>query len=133
MAKVTASEAAEAITESKGFITQAAKRLGISRQQLHNLINKHPTVKEALIDAREEMKDFTESKLYQAISDGNPTMIIFYAKTQMKDRGYVERQEKTGKDGGPIEIASVDLTALTDGQLKRLAAGEDIATILTNE
>jgi hypothetical protein len=105
MAKVTATEAAKALKNHKGFITQAAKTLGISRSHLHYLINKHPTVKEALIDAREEMKDFTESKMYQAIEDGNTTMIIFYAKTQMKDRGYVERQEIVGKDSGPVEVA----------------------------
>jgi len=105
MAKVTAAQAAQAIENKKGFITQAAKQLGISRRQLHRLVNLHPTVKEALADAREEMKDFTESKMYQAIADGNPTMIIFYAKTQMKDRGYVERQEIVGRDSGPVEVA----------------------------
>jgi len=105
MAKVTAAQAAQAIENKKGFITQAAKQLGISRRQLHRLVNLHPTVKEALADAREEMKDFTESKMYQAIADGNTTMIIFYAKTQMKDRGYVERQEIVGRDSGPVEVA----------------------------
>ena len=93
MAKTNAAEAAEALRESKGFITQAAKSLGISRRQLHNLINQHPTVKDALDDAKEEMKDFTESKIYQGIANDNTALIIFYAKTKMKDRGYVERQE----------------------------------------
>jgi hypothetical protein len=91
--KVTAKQCAKAIREQKGFITQAAKSLGITRSHLHTLINRHPTIKEALNDAREEMKDFAESKLYQGINDGNPTLIIFYLKTQGKDRGYIERQE----------------------------------------
>jgi hypothetical protein len=43
------------------------------------------------------------------------------------------RSEITGKDGGPIEMASIDLNSLTDDQIKRLAAGEDIAAILANE
>ncbi len=104
MAKVTAIQAAKAIKDKKGFITHAAKQLGISRRQLHRLINAHPTVKEALTDAREEMKDFTESKMYQAIDQGNVAMIIFYAKTQMKDRGYVERQEIDHSGGMKIEV-----------------------------
>jgi hypothetical protein len=104
MTKVNATEAASALKNHKGFITQAAKALGISRSHLHHLINRHPTVKEALTDAREEMKDFTEGKMYQKIADGDTTMIIFYAKTQMKDRGYVERQEIVGKDSGPVEV-----------------------------
>jgi hypothetical protein len=127
---VTNKDAILAIKESKGFITTAAKRLGISRQRLHTMINKNAKVKEAVVDAREEMKDFTESKMYQGIADGNPTLIIFYAKTQMKDRGYVERQEVTGAGGGPLE--TVNLTSLTDDQLKRLAAGEAAKKVLSD-
>lgn len=122
----SARAAIQAIKDKKGFVTQAAKQLGISRQQLHNIINTHPTVKEALQDAREEMKDFAESKIYQKISDGDTTMIIFYAKTQMKDRGYTERQEIDQRS------VNVDLHALSIPQLKRLAAGEDITAILAD-
>ncbi|KKK75382.1 hypothetical protein LCGC14_2874260 [marine sediment metagenome] len=128
MTKVTAGQAAQAIEDKKGFITHAAKQLGISRRQLHNLVNLHPTVKEALTDAREEMKDFTESKMYQAIADGNTTMIIFYAKTQMKDRGYVERQEIVGKDSGPVEVAISPLDKINralDSIAANTAASDD--------
>ena len=90
---ISAIEAIEAIKKTKGVVSQAAKRLGISRMQLHRIINDRSTVKEALTDAREEMKDFAESQLYKGMNDGNPTLIIFYLKTQAKDRGYVERQE----------------------------------------
>lgn len=123
---ISAAQAIEAIKDRKGFVTQAAKQLGISRSQLHRIINAHPTVKEALQDAREEMKDFAESKIYQKISDGDTTMIIFYAKTQMKDRGYTERQEIDQRS------INVDLGTLSTDQLKRLAAGEDIAAILAD-
>jgi hypothetical protein len=129
MAKVSTAEASQALRDSKGFITTAAKRLGISRMQLHRLINAHPTIKEALEDAKEEMKDSAESKIYQGINEGNTALIIFYAKTQMKDRGYTEKQEI---DQRTTHI-EVDLSDLTDDQLKRLAAGEDIAAILANE
>ena len=30
---------------------------------------------------------------------------MFYLKTKGKHRGYVERNETTGKDGGPLSIA----------------------------
>ena len=104
MARVTVAQCAEALKNSKGFVSQAARNLGISRQQLHKIINKHPTVKEAVTDAREEMKDFAEGKLYQGIANDTTALLIFYLKTQAKDRGYVERQEHTGADAGPIEI-----------------------------
>lgn len=106
--KVTATQAAEALKEQKGFVTHAAKQLGISRRQLHNIINNYPTVKEALDDAREGMKDIAESKIYDKIEAGDTTMIIFYAKTQMKDRGYVERQEMDVTSGGESLSASLD-------------------------
>ena len=89
----TTKDAIQAIQDTKGFVSTAAKRLGISRVQLYRIINKHPTVKEALIDAREEMKDYAESKLFTNIQEGKEASIFFYLKTQAKDRGYIERQE----------------------------------------
>lgn len=92
----SAVDAINAIKEAKGFVSSAAKRLGISRTQLHRLINSHPTIKEALDDAREEMKDFAEGQLFMNIRDGKETSLIFFLKTQAKDRGYVERQLDPG-------------------------------------
>jgi len=103
--KVTTAEAAQAIKKAKGFITIAAKNLGISRSQLHNLINAHPTVKAALTDAREEMKDFAEGKLFANIQEGKEASIFFYLKCQAKDRGYVERQEL--EHGGQVTLRVV--------------------------
>ena len=131
MTKTTIAEAAKALRDQKGFVTHAARQLGISRQRLHTLIKNHPTVKEAVDDAREEMKDFAESKLYQGISEGNTALIIFYAKTQMKDRGYVERQEVTGKDGGPLE--TLDYSKLTDNQLAQIAAGKSVVSVIKDD
>jgi len=99
----TAEEVIEAIKGSRGIITAVSKRLNCSRTYAHKLIAKFATAKQALYDERESMKDFTEAKLFQLIDAGNPTMIIFYSKTQMKDRGYVERVEQTGPDGAPIQ------------------------------
>ena len=53
----------------------------------------------AVARIKEEQKDFVESKMLQAIKADNVTLMIFYAKTQMKDRGYVERTELTGAEG----------------------------------
>jgi hypothetical protein len=47
----------------------------------------------------------------------------------MKDRGYTEKQEIEQR----TTHIEVDLSDLSDDQLKRLAAGEDIATILAND
>lgn len=118
----SAKKAIAAIKQSQGFVTTAAKKLGISRTQLYNIINKYPTVKEALIDAREEMKDFAEAQLFKNIKDGKETSLIFYLKTQAKERGYVER----------LESYNFDFGNLTDEQLQRIANGEHPSTVLSN-
>lgn len=106
---ITAAQAIEAAKGSKGFITTIAKRLGCSRRYVYNLMDKYSTFKDAIIDERELMKDFAENQLFTQISEGNMTAIIFYLKTQAKDRGYIEKSEieHSGKDGGPIEIKEI--------------------------
>ena len=103
----TAQDAIKAIRQANGFVSHAAAALGISRTQLYNIVNRHPTVKEALDDSREAMKDFAESKLFGNIKEGKEASIFFYLKTQAKERGYVERVEQTGADGGDITIKVV--------------------------
>lgn len=43
-------------------------------------------------DVDEGLIDLSESRLMQAINDGNLTAIIFYLKTKGKSRGYIEGQ-----------------------------------------
>jgi hypothetical protein len=89
----TAAQVIEAIRESRGFVSTISKRLGCERTYVYRLIEKYPTAKEALENEREGNKDFAEGKLMQQIDAGNITAIIFYLKTQAKNRGYVEKQE----------------------------------------
>jgi hypothetical protein len=103
----SAKEYADAIRNAKGFISVAARHLGVSRTQMYRAIDKYPSVKEAVEDARENMTDLAEGKLVEQINAGNITAIIFYLKTQAKERGYIEKQqhEHTGKDGGVIRLS----------------------------
>lgn len=87
------------IPNSRGIVTVIAKRMGCNRNTVTNAMNRFPTVRQAIEEEREGMKDFTEGKLFEQINAGNMTAIIFYLKTQAKDRGYVERVENTGADG----------------------------------
>jgi len=101
--KFTAAEMADAIKKGKGILTAAATVLGCARQTVAVYIERYPTVKVAYEEAKESTIDFVESRLLKNIDNGDTTAMIFYLKTQGKRRGYVERQEVTGKDGGPIE------------------------------
>ena len=58
-----------------------------------------------LAEARESSVDLAESKLIEAIKNGNLTAIIFFLKTQGKSRGYVERSgHDLTSDGEPFKF-----------------------------
>ena len=62
-------------------------------------MQKHPSIKEAVDGALENLKDIAEHELARNITQGNMTAIMFFLKTKAKDRGYVEKveQEHTGE------------------------------------
>jgi len=94
-----------AIPGSGGFITTIAKRVGCSRNTVYAGMKKYATVSEAILDEKDSLKDMAENELLRQIKDGNTTATIFFLKTQAKGRGYIERQEVTGAEGGKLEIA----------------------------
>ena len=104
MAKLTVDKVNVLIDEMMGNVSMVARTLNVSRTTLYRFIDSHPTVKQALSEAREKMIDNVESKLYSKALDGDTTAMIFFLKTQGKARGYVERQEVTGADGGAVMV-----------------------------
>ena len=100
--EMTAQKIIQALGENAGLLTAAAKKAGVSYTTMQRYVKDCPTVKDAVIEAKERMLDFTESKLFEKIKNGDTACIIFYLKTQGKKRGYVERQEITGEDGKPF-------------------------------
>lgn len=89
----TAQRIIEAVAETKGLLTAAAPRAGVSYRTILRYSNEFASVKKAVLEAKEGMKDYTENQLYKAIKEHNLTAIIFYLKTQAKDRGYIEKSE----------------------------------------
>ncbi len=85
-------------------MTHIAKNLGCNRTYVYHLMKKYATFAQAVEEEREALKDVVEIKLIEEIEAGNMTGIIFYLKTQGRDRGYIERHEVTGRDGGAIEV-----------------------------
>ena len=95
--------AAVAIQEAQGNVSVAAKRLGICRTTFYDYINRHPSLKKVLSEARETMLDEAESVLYKAVLRGQSWAVCFFLKCQGKSRGYVERQETVSRE----EVAEV--------------------------
>jgi len=82
----------EALDKTLGNVTQAAELSGVTRKTHYEWM-KEEAYAQAVADARNKALDFAESKLFKLIEDKNVTAIIFYLKTQGKDRGYIERIE----------------------------------------
>ena len=80
-----------AVAEACGVTTRAVQRWG-----------KHPRVAAMFEEVRFARLDLAESTIIQAIKNRNITAAIFYLKCHGKARGWVERQEVTGADGGPL-------------------------------
>ena len=82
-----------AMKKSGGIISVIAQRLGCSRRTIYDRVEKSKKIKDALMQAKEELIDVAESKLANKIEEGDIGAIKFYLQTQAKQRGYVEKQE----------------------------------------
>jgi len=101
---LTAERMIAALEKAHGYVSSACTELGCSRQHFYVKLKGFPTVQAKMEEIREKRTDYVESKMMQLIDDLNPTMIIFYLKTQAKDRGYVERWEHSGPGEEPIRF-----------------------------
>ena len=98
----------EALEKSLGIVTTACKSVGIARQTHYEWMREDSAYKEAVESIADMAIDFAESKLHKQIDSGDTTATIFYLKTKGKKRGYIERNEITGADGGPVQIIAPD-------------------------
>ncbi len=118
----------EQLSNTNGIVASACKAAGISRYTFYEWKKTDPEFAEKVEDILELQKDFCEALILKKMRDGDTTMIIFYAKTKMKDRGYVERQEVTGADGKPLaQTQNIDLSTLSEEQREALLSiGEQV-------
>jgi len=75
-------------------ISLACQQSNIGRTTYYMWLKDNPAFKENIENIKESNIDYAESKLMQAIQKGNTAAILFFLKTQAKDRGYVERVEQ---------------------------------------
>ena len=83
----------QAIKGSGGNRLLICRRLGCSRDTIYHYIDRYPDIAKAVDDEIESLGDLCEAQLMNKIRDGNLVAILFYAKTKLKNRGYVERSE----------------------------------------
>lgn len=117
-------EYAQAIIEAKGMVTIAARRLGCKRQAVYAARSRHKIVADAFDEARAAQTDLTEGQLYKKINEGDTASILFYLKTQAKDRGYVEKVQVEHVVAAELEAMLEIIAGLVDGSTyDRILAG----------
>jgi hypothetical protein len=126
--KNTAERIIQALGETQGLLSLAARKAGISYATVKRYAAEFPTVKMAVQDAKSSTLDFAEGKLYQAIAQGNLSAIIFYLKTQGKGRGYIERNEITGREGEPLVPPVVEFHMPDGAVIKPPRNGKELAS-----
>lgn len=101
------------IDQYKGNVSDIARHLKVHRHTVQARIDESSHAQQALENARESLKDRAVKMLHERM-DKSDTLLIFYLKTQAKDRGYIERQEFTGADGEAISIKVIGGVNLED-------------------
>jgi hypothetical protein len=86
-----------------GNISISCNEAKINRSTFYAWMEKDVDFRQQVEAINEKSVDFVESALLNQIKEGNTTATIFFLKTKGKNRGYVERQEITGKDGQPLQ------------------------------
>ena len=94
-----------------GNVSEACRITGIARSAFYRWKEEDKKFQKALeeVDPKESFKDFVELAAVKKIKEGDTAMIIFAAKSKLKDRGWVERQEITGADGDKLNAITVEI------------------------
>jgi hypothetical protein len=127
----------EALRKSLGVVETACQNAGVPRRTHYDWLKKDAKYAAQVADIDDSAIDFGESMLYKLMkgyelpdtkvflnSDSKEPIIvpirkhigtdasavIFFLKTRGKKRGYIERNEVTGKDGAPVVPGAVNLT-----------------------
>jgi hypothetical protein len=89
--KYTIAQMSDALTQTRGMVYLAAKRLGCNVNTVLRYCERHPSLEAVKQAARGEILDECELRLWKAIQRDEAWAISFYLKTIGKTRGYGER------------------------------------------
>lgn len=98
-------EIEETLSKTHGLIAPAARILGCSRGTLNDRIAARPDYwRPRIAQFSEAILDFAENVLAEGVMAGNSEDAKYLLKTKGKSRGYSERTELTGPDGGDLVL-----------------------------
>ena len=117
--RYTVQQVADALEAVAGIRKYAAKRLGCAPSTIKAYIDRHKKLQDLEARIVEDNIDTAEAQLIRAFNAGNLTAVIFYLKTKGRHRGYSERHQVEGPDGGPVQVAhQVDFSKLSPAGLE---------------
>lgn len=105
----TPEEVIEALQVGRGLKTMAARHLRCDWRTIQKMCADFPEVEAECEAQRQAFLDTAHLQLVAAVNRGEWKAIEFTLRTLGRDRGFSERTEVTGKDGGPIEHAHIHL------------------------
>jgi hypothetical protein len=92
-----------AIRVTAGNFTEMSVLLGRGRTAIRNYIYANIRIKEILDEEREIFLDQVEQTIREiALVERDPATIRFILATQGRERGWGQKVEHTGEDGGPL-------------------------------
>jgi hypothetical protein len=126
--KLSTDQVIGAIKGTGGIVSVIARKLAVDWETIRAMIDRHPSVKAAFEAERESVLDLSESVLMQNIrlaqraqlpqrdDAGNEVYPLpvdtsdakWMLSKRGKHRGYGERVEVTGADGGPVQLQIVE-------------------------
>lgn len=119
--RVTDASIEKGLQATGGFISLAAQRLGCSTRTIQRRLASSARLQEALREISDKKLDLAEASLIKAIDRGESWAVCFFLKCKGKERGYVERQEVTGANGGPLITHE---TNMSDAELDKIIDGD---------
>lgn len=102
--QITKVQIINSLLKHYGILTEVAEELHCSPANICIRIKNDEELQQWRVAAEERAKDKVETKILKlAIINEDPGMLKFYAKTKMKDRGYIEEDQR-GTNDRPLVI-----------------------------
>ena len=118
MPRYTDKQIIHALKLTNGMVYVAADNLGCSPNTVKKRLLSSQRVAEAQEAAKGQLLDVAETRLAAAVARTEPWAVQFYLKTQGRCRGYGERKEISGPDGGPMEHSGgTTITVVVDEEM----------------
>lgn len=95
----------DALSETRGIVTGAAKMIFIDRQTHYNWLKEDADYKEKVDAIQDIVLDFVENKFYDKIDSNDVTAQIFFLKCKGKKRGYREKDVEEQTQNLVIDVA----------------------------